>query len=364
MLKSLRNRAGGLAHRLNLLRKPSAPVCLVADGWDWALDQVAQAMADAINARHPEAACVVDSVAHLRNRVVHFMSRNLWLGRAGGLHDSNRVVVTSLHGVPEDGPGLAGEIRNFIERASEIDRITTSNRLLFERLLSWGIAPGKLAIVPLGVDGRLFRPAAPEARRLAKETMGLPLGLPCIGSFQKDGDGWGEGMSPKLVKGPDIFLGALERLCERRRFCVLLTGPARGYVKSGLERLGIEYRHVMADGLEDIARCYHALDLYVIGSRDEGGPLGLVQSLASGVPIVATRCGMVPDAIRHGENGFIAENMSPAALGEYAEEILGNPQLALRFGQQGLESARLFDWKKIADDSWEEVYRPLIRSYA
>ena len=61
-----------------------------------------------------------------------------------------------------------------------------------------------------------------------------------IGSFQKDGSGWKEGLIPKMVKGPDIFLRAIEILNNSiPELFVLLTGSARGYVRHGLEKMKV-----------------------------------------------------------------------------------------------------------------------------
>src|SRR4029453_9306139 len=92
------------------------------------------------------------------------------------------------------------------------------------------------------------------------------------GSFQKDGVGWGEGLEPKLVKGPDVLLAAVERLREAvPHRPVRLTGPARGYVRQGLDDLGVPYRHVSARSRDELAQAYHALDVYLVSSRQEGG---------------------------------------------------------------------------------------------
>lgn len=360
MRHRLRRLAGRLKSSLLGSALPSAPICLVSDGRDWALDQVAQAMCAALNARRPGVACVAPSAGHFRNRVVHFMSRNLWLGRGSALHPSNRAVVTSLHGVPGDGPGLEREIADFLSSVSRIDRIVTSNTLLRDRLVGWGVKPSTLAVVPLGVDCSLFRPVDPERRRAAKMRFGVPVDRPCIGSFQKDGEGWDEGLVPKLVKGPDIFLDAAARLKERLEFSVLLTGPARGYVRAGLERIGIPYRHHWAEALDEIAECYHALDLYMIASRDEGGPLALLQALATGVPIVATPVGMVTDVVLHGREGMIGLPESSESLASLALPILTHPDIARQLATAGCARARDYDWAFLADACFETVYRPLL----
>src|SRR5207245_2640004 len=66
-----------------------------------------------------------------------------------------------------------------------------------------------------------------------------------VGSFQKDGVGLGEGLQPKLVKGPDLLVATLEWLhASVPELVVLLTGLARGYVRTELERRAIPHRPV------------------------------------------------------------------------------------------------------------------------
>ena len=134
----------------------------------------------------------------------------------------------------------------------------------------------------------------PHARAL-----GLPGGAFVVGSFQKDGVGWGEGLEPKLIKGPDVLLAVAERLAETLpELHFLLTGPARGYVRSGLERLGIPYRHLLLPDVDAVAEMYPAIDVCLVASRDEGGPRAVLESMATRVPLVTTRVGQAADLVR------------------------------------------------------------------
>jgi glycosyltransferase involved in cell wall biosynthesis len=141
-----------------------------------------------------------------------------------------------------------------------------------------------------------------------RRALGLPDSAFVVGSFQKDGDGWGEGTTPKLVKGPDLLVQALARAKrEVPALHVLLSGPARGYVKAGLAEAGIPFVHRQLDRYEDVGGLYHALDAYLVSSRQEGGPKAVLESMASGVPLVSTRVGQAMDLVRHEENAFMVE---------------------------------------------------------
>ncbi len=132
-------------------------------------------------------------------------------------------------------------------------------------------------------------------------------------------------MEPKLIKGPDIFLRTIEFLKQQvRELFVLLSGPARGYVKAGLERLGVPYRHTFLKHYPDVEQLFQALDVYIIASRQEGGPKAVLEAMATGVPLVTTRVGQAMDLVRHGENGWMVEIDDAEGLAHWAEYVISH----------------------------------------
>jgi glycosyltransferase involved in cell wall biosynthesis len=198
--------------------------------------------------------------------------------------------------------------RRLEQRHPEIDGVQVTNEEMERLVLETGIAAEKVHRIPIGIDPVAF-PARTEAvKAAARRGLGLPESAFVVGSFQKDGVGWGEGREPKLIKGPDVLVAAAERLHDSvPDLWFLLPGPSRGYVKEGLERAGIPYRHRYLPSLESVARAYEAIDLCVVASRDEGGPRAVLESMAIGVPLVTTRVGQAADLVRHGENGWMVE---------------------------------------------------------
>jgi glycosyltransferase involved in cell wall biosynthesis len=162
-----------------------------------------------------------------------------------------------------------------------------------------------------------------------------------VGSFQKDGVGWGEGLEPKLIKGPDALVAVLTRLHARiAELFVLLTGPARGYVMQGLERAGIPYRHVLLGDVDEVASAYRAIDVCVVASRDEGGPRAVLESMATGVPLVTTRVGQAADLVEHGVDGWMVEVDDIDALARSVAHVAEAPAEELaRMRKAGREKA-------------------------
>ena len=192
------------------------------------------------------------------------------------LHDferaGNNLGFAYFHGRPGT-PGMPEFDACFDamrRRHTEIDRIQVTNREMEALVLSTGIAPEKVHGIPIGVDVDTFRPQDDASRARSRARFGLPESAFVVGSFQKDGVGWGDGTEPKLIKGPDVLLAVVERLAPQvPELHVLLTGPSRGYVRAGLERLGIPYRHALLPDVEAVAEAYAAIDVCLVASRDE-----------------------------------------------------------------------------------------------
>lgn len=228
----------------------------------------------------------------------------------------------------------------FRRRVERLHRVRVSHSRMETLLLEAGAPPERLHRIPLGISLGLFPQTTPELRREARRSLQLPEAAVVVGSFQKDGVGWGEGLEPKRIKGPDVLLAAVEILKARiPELSVLLSGPARGYVRRGLERLGVPHRHVWLERARDVAACYQALDVYLVPSRDEGGPKAVLEAMASGVPLVTTRVGQARDLVRHGENGFMIEPEDAEGLAHWAAALLGDAALRGRVVAEGRTTA-------------------------
>ena len=184
----------------------------------------------------------------------------------------------------------------------------------------------KLHRIPIGIDTEAFRPRTAQLRTAARRALGLPESAFVVGSFQKDGVGWGDGLEPKLIKGPDVLLAVAEQLHERvPETMFLLTGPSRGYVRAGLERLGVPHRHVLLPSIDAVSQAYEAIDVCLVTSRDEGGPRAVLEAMATEVPLVTTRVGQALDLVRHAENGWIVDVADVSGLVEWTAHVADAP---------------------------------------
>lgn len=255
-----------------------------------------------------------------------FLENDTWMRFLPG-----RIAFSYFHGRPNTGDELMDRVyKGLCIHHDRIARVQVTHSEMREVALSTGINPAKVFTIPIGINLDYFPRQTIESRKMSREKLGIPQSAFVVGSFQKDGVGWGDGMEPKLIKGPDVFLETMRILKDAiPELFVLLTGPARGYVKHGLESIRIPYKHTYYKHYPEVAEMFAALDLYIVASRQEGGPKAILESMASAVPLVTTRVGQAMDIVRHGINAWIVDVENAEALATSALQVYRSDSTSL-----------------------------------
>lgn len=340
------------------IEKPHSLLFYLIESADWVIRQVGIDITANLNNQKLLKAKMTVAHRGVYNQVIHFGSVNTFLTSEGFRrpHKSNKVVLTWFHVVPSD-PRI-----KFVKEAQKyVDVVHAASTITKEKLTEIGIAEEKIVVIPLGVDLSLFKPVSTQEKQKLRKKLGIPKDKVVVGSFQKDGVGWGEGLEPKLIKGPDIFVRVVEKLAKNYPIFVLLVGPARGYVKLNLEKKNIPYGNVgYLKDFKDVAKYYRALDLYLITSRIEGGPKALLEAMASGVPIVSTKVGMVPDVAKNGKEILSAEVENIKQLVGNSIRVIEDAKLRKRLVENGLVTVENYSWKNIVKKYYKEIYSRLL----
>jgi glycosyltransferase involved in cell wall biosynthesis len=257
------------------------------------------------------------------------------------LRGSNNIAFPYFHGYPSSGELVAIECYGNLKKYHhKIARIQVSHSRMKDIILESGIDPEKVFLIPIAINPDFFHPQSAESKKKTRCHYGIPQDAVVVGSFQKDGSGWGEGEKPKLIKGPDVFLKTIQILRQSvPELFILLSGPARGYVKKGLKQSKIPYKHVHLEHYPEIGRLYQCLDLYIVASREEGGPKAVFESMASGIPLVTTRVGQAMDMVIHKENALMVESEDSEGLAFWGGNVLSDTQLRDKIVKKGLITA-------------------------
>ncbi len=342
----------------NIVSNRTHNLSYISEDRAWVINQVGRELIDWLNKSSRVRARITTTHFGIRNQIIHFGSVNTFLRKDGFLkpHQSNKLVLTWFHFVPDDEKN-----KNIREAQEHLNIIHTAANLTKKNLINLGVNSEKIAVIPLGVDLSLFAPVSEEERKRIKAKLNISQDKIVIGSFQKDGVGWGEGLKPKKIKGPDIFVDVAAELARDYPIFVLLAGPARGYVKTELKKRSVSYQDIGYLGnFKEIVKYYQALDLYLTTSRIEGGPRQTLEAWAAGVPLVSTKVGMVPDIAEDGLDILLAEVEDIAHLTENCRRIIEDKSLKETLISNGLVKVKNYSWQKIAQRYFEEIYSKLL----
>lgn len=131
-------------------------------------------------------------------------------------------------------------------------------------------------------------------------------------------------------KGYPTLLAAIEHLAARggipnTRFVWAGTGPLEGRLRAAIRAAGLQGRIMLVGHSDDVAGLLAAADLFVLPSRFEGFPLVLLEALAAGLPVVASRVGGIPEVLRAVSPSRLVEPDQPVALADTLREMLTQP---------------------------------------
>ena len=345
----------GLVRMKRLARAAEPVLYVVGDGGGWSVDEDAEHITAA--ARRLGYAIGPPRWARFDSGQAVFVTSHFdalsrrWLGT------HQRLGTAYLHGWPGTAgmPEFDGAYEALRRDPFRFDRIQVTHAEMRDLVLSAGVPPERVFEIPIGIDLEHFPLGDAAARQRSRRALGLPASAFVVGSFQKDGVGWAEGLEPKLIKGPDVLVSALARLREAApELFVLLTGPARGWVRRELERRAIPYRHFLARSRAEIAAAYNALDAYVVASRQEGGPKAVLEAMATGVPLVTTRVGQVASIVEHGSNGLVVEVEDAEGLARAAARVRDDGSLVGSLRGAGRETAERYAHERL-DGLWARL---------
>lgn len=151
-------------------------------------------------------------------------------------------------------------------------------------------------------------------------------------------------------KAPDVLLEAMALLNDLPQAKLLMvgSGPDEAAVKSQVERLGLSGRVMLLGDVVGIEQ-FPAFDLFCLSSRYEGMPYVLLEALAAGLPMVATRVGGVSMTVEHQQNGLIVEPDRPAELAAALRTLITDGAMRQTFAQESLARAERFTQRAMVE---------------
>lgn len=145
------------------------------------------------------------------------------------------------------------------------------------------------------------------------------------------------------VKGHHDLVEAARSVCRqlpRVTFVLVGEGQERQKIQEHVRGSGLEGNFLFLGYRKDVPELLSCSDLSVLPSKAEGFPNAILESLAAGLPVVATRVGGTAEMIEDGVDGLLVPPKDPHALADAIVRLLRDPQLARRLARAGQEKAR------------------------
>ncbi|MCW8138158.1 MAG: glycosyltransferase [Planctomycetota bacterium] len=173
-------------------------------------------------------------------------------------------------------------------------------------------------VVLNGIPVERFQPDS-EGRAAVRRELGFPADAPVVGTVAVF----------RTQKRLDLWLRAARQVYTGRpstRFLLVGDGPERETTEALAHELGLRDVVRFAGLQTDVLPYLSAMDLFLMSSDFEGLPLALLEAMASGLPVVATRVGGVPEVISDGVHGLLASPGDEQALASAVEQLLADPE--------------------------------------
>ena len=206
----------------------------------------------------------------------------------------NKKVVVSVYHIDFDSFDEEEE-KNFYELDQYVHTYHVISLKTKEQLQK--LTNKKIISIPFWINQKNYFYI--DDKKELREKLGFSTSDFLVGSFQRDTEGH-DLKSPKLIKGPDIFLNIVSEMNKKNEnLKVVLSGTRRQYLINELNKINVEYKYFEMADLELLNNLYNILDLYLVTSRLEGGPQAILESAITKTPIISTDVGVASEILHH-----------------------------------------------------------------
>lgn len=293
----------------------------------------------------------------------HLNDASIWAGLAS--RRTGTPWVSTLHVLPASNlwsrEGMRQRLMLKVLRLG-CSRVLAVSAALRDAYLEQKILrPEQVVVVHNGVAPSWFVEATEEEKRSTRRELDLPTEGKIVVTVSVLRRG----------KGLKVLLDAVDIVVRAEpdaRFLVVGDGPLRGELADRCRKLGVD-KYVQWTGLRhDVARLLTCGDVFALPTRYDAFPTVILEAMGSGLPVVASRVGGVPEIVESPETGLLVPPGDPGVLAQTLIELLGQPERRRTMGTVGrlrvLETFSTEKWVERLGQVYEEVVgeRPLSSS--
>jgi glycosyltransferase involved in cell wall biosynthesis len=261
------------------------------------------------------------------------------------------IVVASIRDTGDLLTPLQRRVQKMVCRLA--DCVLVNAEAIRENLLEQGYDPSKIVVIRNGIAHETF--ASNGRGAVIRQELGIPPSARLVAVFSR----------LNRMKGVQYFLDAAMVVAERFpdvHFLVVGDGGSKKELEEQSCRLGLGQRIVFTGFRSDVPHLLSEAAISVLPSLSEGTSNTLLESMAAGVPVIATRVGGNPEVIEDGVSGLLVPPRDSTALAAAMGRLLEDAELALSLGQAGVgRVSELFSLEGSVHQT-EHLYQQLVEA--
>jgi len=293
----------------------------------------------------------------LKPDIVHtHTSKSGILGRSAAWLARVPIIIHTPHGHVFYGHFSSSLSRLFLAVERLVARITHHHIALTPEegkdYLTLNVSkPHNTSIIHSGVDLHRFRNGKKQRSR-KREELGIPRNSLVVGFV-----GW---LLP--IKGVRFLLEAMAGVVKQHPKSLLVLvgkGEKERELRQQAENLGLTDKIRFLGWRQDVEEIMPGLDLFVLPSLNEGMGRVLVEAMAMGLPIVASRVGGIPDLVKDQQNGLLVPPADATALAQAISDLLEDKNRRKRMGEAGKRMCRSYSTRAMMEQI-DKLYTVLL----
>jgi glycosyltransferase involved in cell wall biosynthesis len=194
--------------------------------------------------------------------------------------------------------------------------MVANSRAAANQLIAQGVPEARIDLIPNGIDLSMFTIGRNNAR---------PRKIAMVARL------WAE-------KRIDVLVAAVPRVLARYpdvEFQIVGDGPCREQLLNQARESGVLPQVTFLGHRDDVPVVLSSADVFVLASESEASPNVVLEAMAAGLPVVASRVGGIPELVADGVSGHLVPPADPNALATALLDLLDHPDRATAFGRAG-----------------------------
>jgi len=217
-----------------------------------------------------------------------------------------------------------------------------------------GLDPAKIRVILNGIDADSYNGNRDDRETLFPSVRGDDKLIAVVANMNVP------------TKGHQDLVEAASRICAdypKARFVLIGDGKERSNIEQRIGELGLQQHFMLLGRRMDVPRLLNCCDLSVLPSWAEGLPNAVIESLAAGLPVVATRVGGIPEIIEDGESGLLVPPHNPDDLAEAILRVLNDSEFARTLGRAGKDRVqKVFSFDRLVKETADLYEEGLARN--